>query len=242
MCDDGNDEGGDGCQNDCTPTQTEAICRAPGFWGTHAGTEKTRSQNITEAVIDCADGNCADHTVNDYLLICGEKIDSPDSNPADGTTDWNDASSSTEALCVPVKGAQILQLARQLTAAALNCVMSNGDETCASTPSFATVFASCNTTCADSTATKEERTACIGELDCLNNGKTFASGLCLDPVPGNCSERQLVNRALGQDFTSLGPAGSPDACQEAHATKCNVVGPAEGPPHDGAHCGTDSLP
>ena len=241
-CDDGNDVAGDGCENDCTPTPSEAICRSPGFWGTHAGVEKTRSKNITEAVIDCADGNCADHTANDYLLICGEKIDSPDSNPADGTTDWNDAASSTEALCVPVKGAQILQLARQLTAAALNCILSNGDETCASTPLYATAFADCNTTCAASTATKEELTACIGELDCLNNGRTFINGLCLDPVPGNCSEQQLVNVAQGLDFEPPGPAGSPDACQAAHATKCNVVGAAEGPPHDGAHCGTDSLP
>jgi cysteine-rich repeat protein len=241
-CDDGNGVAGDGCENDCTLTQSEAICRSPGFWGTHAGVEKTRSKNITEAVIDCADGNCADHTANDYLLICGEKIDSPDSNPADGTTDWNDAASSTEALCVPVKGAQILQLARQLTAAALNCILSNGDETCASTPLYATAFANCNTTCAASTTTKEELTACIGELDCLNNGRTFINGLCLDPAPGSCSERQLVNVALGLDFEPPGPAGSPDACHAAHATKCNVVGAAEGPPHDGAHCGTDSLP
>jgi cysteine-rich repeat protein len=236
QCDDGNNVDTDSCRNDCTPTQSEAICRTPGFWGTQAGVEKTRSQNVTEAVIDCADGNCADHTVNDYLLICGEKIGNPDSNPADGTTDWNDASSSTEALCVRVQGASILQLARQLTAGALNCIMSNGDEACASTPSYATVFATCNATCTDPAATKAQITACIGELDCLNNGGTFDGGLCTPGGPGNCHERLLNNNALDLHFEPPGPAGSSDACNAATDSKCTVVGPGE------AQCGTDSLP
>jgi cysteine-rich repeat protein len=236
QCDDGNNVSGDGCENDCTPTPIEAICRTPGFWGTHAGTEKKNSQNITEAVIDCADGNCADHTANDFLLICGEKIDSPDSNPADGTTDWNDASSSTEALCVPVKGAQILQLARQLTAGALNCIMSNGDASCASTPLYATVFATCNAACTNPASTKDQLTACIGELDCLNNGGTFDGGLCTPGGPGNCHERLLNNDDLNLHFDPPGPAGSSDACNAANDTKCTVVGPGE------AQCGTDTLP
>jgi cysteine-rich repeat protein len=236
-CDDGNGVAGDGCENDCTPTLIEAICRTPGFWGTHAGTEKGHhSQNITEAVIDCADGNCADHTANDFLLICGEKIDSPDSNPADGTTDWNDASSSTEALCVPVKGAQILQLARQLTAGALNCIMSNGDESCASTPLYATVFASCNAACSNPASTKAQLTACISELDCLNNGGTFNGGICSPGGPNNCHERLLNNDDLDLHFEPPGPAGSSDACHAANDTNCTVVGPGE------AQCGTDTLP
>ena len=101
----------DGCVStpaDPPPAEcAEAICRTPGFWGTHAGTEKSPGNgqpavNITEAVIDCADGNCDNHTASDFLLICGERIDSPDSNPADGTTDTDDAASSTEAMCVDV--------------------------------------------------------------------------------------------------------------------------------------------
>jgi cysteine-rich repeat protein len=55
--DDGNNVDTDGCRNDCTPSPSSGICRTPGFWGTHAGVEKTRSVNITEAVIDCANGN-----------------------------------------------------------------------------------------------------------------------------------------------------------------------------------------
>ncbi|HYV20552.1 MAG TPA: hypothetical protein VFC25_16135 [Verrucomicrobiae bacterium] len=223
------------------PSCAETICRTPGFWGTHAGTEKSPGHgqpavNITEAVIDCADGNCADHTANDYLLICGEKIDSPDSNPADGTTDVNDAASSTEAMCVEVRGDSRLQLARQLTAAALNCVISGGGADCAGTGSYTTVFSTCNSTCADANAGKSDVTACISQLDCLNNGGTFENGLCTAGGSGNCHERILVNESLGLDFDPPGSAGSSDACQAANKSRCTVVGPHE------ADCSTDSLP
>jgi hypothetical protein len=219
-----------------------AICRTPGFWGTHAGTEKGNSVNITAAVIDCVDGNCSDHTANDFLMVCGEKIDSPDTNPVDGTTDVNDAASSTEALCVPVKGAQILQLARQLTAAALNCVISGGGADCAGTGIYTAVFSNCNTACASGTATKDQVTACISQLDCLNNGGDFNGGLCEPGGPGNCHERVLVNESLGLNFEPPGAAGSSNACNDANKTSCTVVGPNEGPPYTGNHCGTDSLP
>jgi len=177
------------------------------------------------------------------LLICGENIDSPDSNPADGTTDVNDAASSTEALCVPVQGAQILQLVRQLTAAALNCIISGGGADCSGTSLYSTVFGDCNSKCAGGTATKAEMTACISELDCLNNGGTFDSGICTAGEAGNnCHDRLLVNQTLGLNFEPPGPAGSSDACNAANGTKCTVVGPNEGPPYTGSHCGTDSLP
>jgi hypothetical protein len=218
---------------------TNTICRTPGFWGTHAGTEKGNgkgSVNITEAVIDCVDGNCADHTASDFLSICGEKIDSPDTNPADGTTDVNDAASSTEALCVPVKGDSILQLARQLTAAALNCVISGGGADCAGTPLYSTVFSDCNSKCASGVASKDEMTACIGQLDCLNNGGTFDNGICSAGGSGNCHDRLLVNDTLGLNFEPPGAAGSSNACNAAHDTACTVVGPGEN------QCSTDSLP
>ena len=214
----------------------DAICRTPGFWGTHAGTEKKTGDNITEAVIDCADGNCDDHTANDFLLICGEKIDSPDSNPADGTTDTDDAASSTEAMCVPVKGDSTLQLARQLTAAALNCIVSGGGADCSGTGIYSTAFTDCNAKCASGTATQSELTACISELDCLNNGNTFLNGACSPGAPGNCHERLLVNEDLGLDFDPPGPAGSSNACKAATNSDCTVVGPGE------ALCDTDSLP
>jgi hypothetical protein len=196
-CDDGNDDDNDNCHNDCTEVVVAGICRTPGFWGTHAGTEKNRSVNITEAVLDCADGNCDDHTANDYVVICGEKIDSPDAYPSDGTTDINDAASSTEALCVSVRGAQTLQLARQLTAAALNCLISGGGSACAGSPSYSTVFTNCNAVCSSSSSTTIQKTVCISELDCLNNGGDFDGGLCSAGGPDNCHNRRWSMRSSG---------------------------------------------
>lgn len=216
----------------CTP----AICRTPGFWGTHAGVEKKGSVNITAAVLDCADGNCADHTAADFITICGQKIDSPDTNPADGTTDVNDAASSTEAMCVAVQGSPTAQLARQLTAGALNCLISGGGGDCAGTPLYTEVFTSCNAACASGTASKAELSACIGELDCLNNGGQFQNGRCSGGGTDNCHNRVLVNESLGLNFEPPGPAGSSNACNEANGTACMVVGPNE------TKCHTDSLP
>jgi hypothetical protein len=196
--------------------------------------------NITEAVIDCADGNCLNHTANDYLSICGEKIDSPDNNPVNGTTDVNDAASSTEALCVKVQGTQKLQLARQLTAAALNCIISGGGADCAGTALYATTFANCNATCANAAASRNDLTACISAIDCLNNGGSFNNGLCTAGGPGNCHDRVLVNDSLGLNFEPPGPAGSSNACNAANDTACTVVGPQEGP--GPGKCAVDSLP
>ncbi|HEV8119866.1 MAG TPA: hypothetical protein VGQ67_02615 [Candidatus Polarisedimenticolia bacterium] len=251
FCDDNNACTSDTCDptNGCVHTTpepplpgcSEAICRTPGFWGTHAGTEKSPGKgqpavNITEAVLDCADGNCAGHTANDFVLICGEKIDSPDTNPADGTTDWNDASSSTEAMCIDVKGDSTLQLARQLTAAALNCLISGGGPDCAGTGIYKDIFSNCNATCTNASASQSDITACISQLDCLNNGGTFDSGLCTAGGQGNCHDRILVNESLGLNFEPPGSAGSSDACNQAKKTECAVVGPRE------AACATDSLP
>ena len=233
MCDDGNATGNDGCESDCTRTPSNLICRPPGFWATHSGMEKTSSRNITEAVMDCADGNCASHTQNDYLSICGEKIGSPDGNPADGTTDVDDAASSTEALCVRVQGRQSLELARQLTAAALNCLISGGGADCAGIPLFVTVFGNCNARCADGASTKDELTACVGELNCLNNGGSFLNGLC-SSESGGCGGQPLINEPLGLRFEPPGPAGSPNACNAANDSRCTIVDPG--------HCAVDSLP
>jgi hypothetical protein len=93
-----------------TPTATATpgneICRTAGFWAEHGGSEKGCSQNITQTVIDAAGP----------LAVCGESI---------STTGIDDAASALEAMCVRVRGEQRLQLARQLTAAALNCVVTD---------------------------------------------------------------------------------------------------------------------
>ena len=133
-----------------------ATCRTPGFWGTHAGVEKNASVNITQQVItDC--GGC--------LSICGESVTN---------TDLQNASSAVEAICVSVAADIRLQLARQLTAASLNCCVSGAGSDCAGLPSpneqpsWYEVFAFCNDACADGIT--EDTQVCIDALDCLNNG------------------------------------------------------------------------
>lgn len=181
------------------------ICRTPGFWATHAGTAKQGSTNITQCVINAAGG----------LFICGNVIDNTSVDCAD---------SAVEAMCVAVKGDSRRQLARQLTAAALNCVMTNGNADCTGVPSVATIFADCNALCASPTADKAAITECIGMIDAFNNG-----------LLSDCHERPLCNPDQGLCFDPPGPA-NPDACQAAKKSDCGVVG------SDRAACTADCLP
>ena len=231
-CDDGNQADGDGCSSSCTP-EASAICRTPGFWGTHAyaNPKKKGSQNITQAVID-AGGGC--------LNVCGETITDTFKNSAD---------SAIEAICISIKGDSRLQLARQLTAAALNCVITGGGSDCAGTPLYSQVYGTCNALCADSASSQSDVTSCIGQLDCLNNGgiplangicqkgvcagnQEPCSGSCSDaseclPLPGNCHSQPLVNPDLGLSFDPPGPAGSEGLCSDANGNACKVLQPGE---------------
>jgi hypothetical protein len=171
------------------------FCRTAGFWSTHAGSEKKngKSQNITLAVIDLADGILnlpAKDLINLYgqygkLNICGENI---------VNTQLTDAASALESMCVSPQGDQRLQLVRQLTAASLNCVLSGGNPDCIgvdgpSNISVEELFAACNTACAagGTTVTDDVNTiSCIAAVDCWNNGGIFfeATGFC---QTGTCS-------------------------------------------------------
>jgi len=169
------------------------FCRTPGFWATHVGGgDDTCSQNITQAVIDEVGS----------LLICGETICS--------TVD-DDASSAVEAMCVAVQGQQERQLARQLTAAALNCIVTNGDADCTGV-SIDAVFDACNTICTNNLDADPTNDAslgdCVAKLDCFNNGGVFASGECStgtcsnDPTQG-CTQDDLTNCGAGAECNSL---------------------------------------
>ncbi len=214
----------------CTPTGPD-VCRTPGFWGTHAGLEKKNSQNITQAVIDEVGS----------LTVCGKSI---------STTVVRAMNSAVEGMCVSPQGEQKLQLARQLTAAALNCVMTNGSPTCVNTTLGAT-FQECNSACAGGPSTIGV-SDCIKAVDCFNNGGTLlangycqvgtcgndgvtvcdSDGACLPdalgnpvpcvPLPGNCHDRPLVNADLGLDFDPPGPAGSSNACNAATSNTCTI--------------------
>jgi hypothetical protein len=218
---------------ECPPTADE-ICRTPGFWGTHAGAEKTNSQNITQAVLDAVGG----------VTVCGQPI---------FTTVLETRTSAVEGMCVSPKGDQKLQLARQLTAAALNCVMSGGGAGCTGV-SIQAKFATCNDVCSGISSAMTVGD-CIAAIDCFNNGGSPMSNggcsmgtcngdgvtQCEDddscthmnsvgstatcvPNLGNCHDRALVNQSLGLDFDPPGPAGSSGSCNSARKNKCNIFG------------------
>ncbi len=213
------------------PPPAEAICRTPGFWGTHAGAEKKNSQNITQQVIDEVG----------FLSVCGKTID---------TTGVNLIDSALEGICVSPRGDQKLQLARHLTAAALNCVMTSGQASCADTP-IAAAFAACNATC-QGIPSALSMDQCIDAIDCFNNGgELLENGYCkvgtcggdgvtacdsdkaclpddlgnpvrCVPTPGNCHDRPLVNEELGLFFDPPGSAGSSKACNDATSNACTI--------------------
>jgi hypothetical protein len=201
-----------------TVTATPAFerCRTPGFWGTHAcpceGTatgepaphnfcEKTGALNYTQTVIDAA-GGC--------IEICGEII---------SNTCVDSADSAVEAMCVNVDGVPARQLARQLTAAALNCIVSGGGATCTGV-SIGAVFTDCQLVC-ESNGTSGTRTIqqCIDAIDAFNNG-----------LISNCHEQSLCNPDVPglEDICNdqpPNPAGSSNACDAAKggSNDCTVI-------------------
>jgi hypothetical protein len=206
------------------------ICRTPGFWGTRAGTEKLNSQNITQAVIDAAPAG---------LMVCGQAIDN---------TSLDYFGSAQEAMCVHPRSAQILQLARHLTAAALNCVVSGSPMDCEGT-GIDELFTHCNDICVAGTDAAEIN-YCYTAVDCWNNGgRLLDNGMCqmgtcaldgaackndndcgftLEGAPvecvlftDTCHDQPLVNEYLGLDFSDPGPAGSSGACNDAIRNDCD---------------------
>ena len=184
--------------------------------------------------------------------ICGETL---------ATTVLNDAASAEEALCVSINGNKKLQLARQLTAAALNCVVTSGSPTCDGLP-IAADLQLCNAECAGGPAAGFD---CVAAIDCVNNGGMFdkdtgfcETGSCSDnarpcnagnrsqcdnpatatcvPTPGNCHDQVLCNTNTHLCFDPPGPAGSDNKCNNAIANACDIIGTGE------AACATDSRP
>lgn len=218
-----------------TPTPAHAVCRSAGFWGNHAGTEKSKSENIAQAVIDAGGG---------ALQICGQNVNNtivPENN------------SAVEALCVQTKGDTVLQLARQLTALSLNCIMSNGQADCKGM-GVENLFTNCNAVCPGGGPSVVDQ--CITRLNCANHGGMydFATGICQtgrcsdngapcdekslshckNPTSATCKDtkrtcedRPLVNEALGLDFSEPGPAGSPKACRDARRNDCTIFTSSE---------------
>jgi len=199
-----------------TPTNGPFVCRTPGFWATHAGREKG-APNLTQRVIDAA-GGC--------IVICGEKIQN---------TNLDNANSAEEALCVNIDGESQLQLARQLMAAALNCVVNGGPSNC-SASGIASTFSFCDGVCQNPGATQTSLSQCIEALDCFNNtGGTPAPGASCNPAPGNCDNRDLPKSICKAEDKC--PASSSKKCNDANQNLCTVVGPGEAQCTSGLKCG-----
>lgn len=208
-----------------------SICRGAGFWSTHAGTEK-QGVNIVGALLEEMEG-CLD--------VCGEVITN---------TAVDDAESAEEALCISPKAQLQIQLVRQLTAAALNCIISTGQPGC--DPQWET----CNVACM--IGDLEQIPFCRAYFDCENNGGTWDSsaqtcytGTCevggapCGPYAGcgvdnscvpsyGCDDAELINVDLGLDFTQVETdASSSKKCNQAAKSRCTVVGPNETECDDG---------
>src|SRR5205085_8666806 len=152
------------------------ICRSPGFWATHSGTEgkgKKAGIDVTQALID----------VVGPIQVCGQTIT---------TSSGGDLSAALQALCVRVQGVQERQLYRQLVAASLNCAVSGFLGDC---DTLIPGYDECNAICQglpDGTSTEG---SCIALLDCFNNGGTVINGMC---GTGTCASQPTIH--CGGDF------------------------------------------
>jgi hypothetical protein len=141
----------------CATLPVVAQCRGPRFWGRRAGEEAGR-RNLTDEVLDAVG----------FIGICGQTLD---------TTNLNTAFSAEEALCVRGSSDDRLRLARQLTATALNCVMSNAGPNCTGI-NIGARFNECNDACAVNN-NPGLLSACISDLHCWNRGGVkLSSGMC----------------------------------------------------------------
>src|SRR6266498_1834970 len=207
------------------------VCRTPGFWQERAGTEKGGA-NLTLLAIEKG-GGC--------LEICGEIITN---------TAVNSANSAEEALCIRKNGRTLKQLVRQLTAAALNCIVTNGAADCTGV-SIEQTFKDCNAACAQGEGTTDDGLDCERAMDCFNSGGTFGDGSCTIPA-NNCHDATEVGFCHGgPDDGKLcstveecadgaeckpGPASSPEKCNQARQNACSVV-PFAGPISE-SQCGS----
>ena len=216
--------------------QCNEICRTPGYWATHSSSVKTLCSDVTGAVIE----------MGGPINVCGEWI----ANGAnDHTLPANNAASAVEAMCVNVKGQLARQLARQLTAAALNCIIS-GKPGCTGASIDAT-FALCNAGCAwavGNAATPPPNFNmgwCISAIDCFNNGFGSPTESGCGASTG-CHDRNLPWADIDpyREANCHGPASaSPDLCQAAKGTGCGTLPvPLGSSTGDESKCSTDSMP
>jgi hypothetical protein len=240
------------CEEEPVVIKSFEVCRTPGFWATHACPEtcpgdydmyceKSNSNNITQAVINEGGGS---------LDICGylitNTVGTVEIGKGKNMTEIpsSDPQSALEAMCVRVQGEHRLQLIRQLTAAALNCIVSKGSSDCSGV-SIGPWFQACNALCADpndpnATYTVQE---CIYVIDCWNNGgkpvyQMEEDAWYCQPMYPSCHERMLgmcengtictednIVSGLCDDGSECksGAAGSSKACNSATQNECTLL-------------------
>jgi hypothetical protein len=178
-------ENDESCRND-------AICRTPGFWKTHGA--------VSQQVIGLA-GGC--------LEVCGEVITTATASSV------NNANSVLEAMCTQPRGEHRLQLVRQLTALALNCVISEFGPDCSGDTGLGELFADCNEACLENDGVGD----CIAAIDCFNNGGVFneTTGLCGEDPGDSCHEQPLP------ETIDQGPADTAQACNAAAKSPCATI-------------------
>jgi hypothetical protein len=202
--------------------EVEIVCRTPGFWGTHGGEEKSGSEPTTCDVLANFGGT---------LVICGEPITN---------CDLCSDESALEAICASPKGDSSLQLARQLTAAALNCAITqatdaegacvptavDGANPCAGLGTIEDLFQACNTNCPGS-LTGGNTIPCIGLIDCFNNG--FAIEFDEETNTFSCGELTGCeeNESGCFDQTEPKPAGSSFECRDSRKNCVTIFGTIE---------------
>ncbi len=219
-----------------TPHKDKDVCRPSSYWKVYAGTSKHKScsQNITQAVLD-ARGS---------LAICGEVVK---------TTSLDDAASAVEALCTSASDGTKRQLARELTAAALNCIVSDlasgrdpkANPLCGG-GSNAALFANCNALCAG-TGGSGTISQCTDALKCVSSGDIWTGSYCKDnPYPEcddaklpRCDVLALPNCKLSSYdacYGQQGEAGGSGKCTDAGGNQCEILGDGE------PKCACDSDP
>jgi hypothetical protein len=162
------------------------------------------------------------------IHVCGETITAAATTDDQSTgliESVGNAASALEALCVKVGGQSRLQLARELTALSLNCIVSGLGADCAGSAQLANVFAFCNAACIDDPALVA---SCIERIECLNDGGRSGGAECL--LFAGCEERALPAGVLIGNPSGCpdpGPAGSRDECIAARKTECTILPPGE---------------
>ncbi|HYC56291.1 MAG TPA: hypothetical protein VEL28_15250 [Candidatus Binatia bacterium] len=237
----------DGCRhvNTCNG-DTDALCRAAGFWGTRAGSEGG-GENSVQEIIDQAG----------ELRVCGLRVDASVDEQSPWVEDLG-LDSALEGLCVKTDGQRVRSLYRQLLTTALNCAVSDQDESCDDiiASSVGVSFEDCSELCSVMRESSVDggqlaiATECIEQLDCFNKGGSIVAGRCArgtcsadsdtfcgydypacpdidgddqrcERFDGNCADADLCDSDLDLCSGNNRPS-STQACREARNNECTV--------------------